>query len=659
LTSVTYWTMVFGNNTANLQEAQAKISLPPNSAVSRVTLWVNGKPQEAAFNSTERVTQAYQWITERHRDPLLITEPSRGVINLQAYPVPKYGEMKVRIGITSGLDPRSKRDFSFIAPHIISSNFGIADAKTFVKLESNAPITSNASQSKVRMVDGKPVYTGQIEPGGAHSYQFVAHRDSDFNKFSARATHSKEDMIIEEKLVKSSDSIKRLAIVVDASAVVASKRDEIAKALASIPESVSTKVFIADHRDDVESLAVNEAIARLKNVEFCGGVDDVRALAAARKFIGRDTHAAIVWVHGAQAIFPADQKFLQELLASGEHRLKINELQLDDQDNAVKTQLATWSREASPLFISIEQGGSVAEDLTNFFNGATVSGSTYEVVRNKVDNRHAAATSYDFPVASRLSTVWAADEARRCAELGQIDTAVTLGTAYRVVTPATGAVVMELESDYAYQDLQRNFYSVVSNKEKAPRAGSGGSDFSDTSFVTDRRMPSAAPRAEFMRASAAPQMESRPAARLEDSFDDSRPAPEQKAATDGAMSAPQLQGAINGTIGPRPDASAAEGAEGVPGADATVITGVNTAGTVRVNNLANLEVALNLFTCALQAVCAIAGLVNLIQGFFLPGTRSSACKKLLVGSVLLLAAVAIPSMVDWLLGVQRDTNMFS
>src|SRR5690349_17492358 len=40
--------------------------------------------------------------------------------------------------------------------------------------------------------------------------------------------------------------------------------------------------------------------------------------------------------------------------------------------------------------------------------------------------------------------------------------------------------------------------------------------------------------------------------------------------------APKLQGATHGTIGPQ-------------GADATYITGVNTAGTVRVNNLANLE----------------------------------------------------------------------
>src|SRR5262249_1292874 len=44
---------------------------------------------------------------------------------------------------------------------------------------------------------------------------------------------------------------------------------------------------------------------------------------------------------------------------------------------------------------------------------------------------------------------------------------------------------------------------------------------------------------------------------------------------------PMLQGATNGTIGPQQG-------------DATVVQGVNTAGTVRVNNLANLEALLNI-----------------------------------------------------------------
>ncbi len=57
--------------------------------------------------------------------------------------------------------------------------------------------------------------------------------------------------------------------------------------------------------------------------------------------------------------------------------------------------------------------------------------------------------------------------------------------------------------------------------------------------------------------------------------------------TGGTGVAPALQGATNGTIGPQ-------------GADATYVTGLNTAGTVRVNNLANLEALLNIIANGME-----------------------------------------------------------
>lgn len=645
LTSVTYWTMVFGNSTGKVQEAQAKISLPPNSAVSRVTLWVNGKPQEAAFNSTERVTQAYQWITERHRDPLLITEPSRGVINLQAYPVPQYGEMKVRIGITSGLKAMTKRDFAFIAPRIFSSNFDVADSKTTISLESNAPITSNANEGRLTGAASKLVYTGSIQPGTAHSYRFVAHRATDFDGFSARATHSLEDMIISEKLVKTSGNVSKLAVVVDASAVAANHRKELKKALSSISKHISARVFLANHRDDVESLPVDQAISRLDTVQFGGGVDDARALVAAKKFIGRDLHSAIVWIHGAQPVFyPVDTELLQQLLVAGEHRLNIYDYSLDDQENAARTELVSWSRFASPQFRSIEQSESVAEDLTSFFSNVASNGSGYEVVREKLPNKHNIQINDEFPVASRLSTIWAADEARRCAELGQVDTAVTLGTVYRVVTPVTGAVVMELQSDYEYQGLERNFYSVVGANTHAVKDSAGfaaGSALADDRpFVTDKRI------------AAEPLPSSGPVPRRAMSSSSRQAAAAKMPAGISGSAAPMLEGVTSGRI-----SSLAESAEQT--SDATVIAGVNTAGTVRVNNMANLEAALNLFACALQGVCALRGIIHLVRGFCMSTSKVETCRKLLLGATLLLVAMAIPGVLNWLLAPDANANLFS
>lgn len=67
---------------------------------------------------------------------------------------------------------------------------------------------------------------------------------------------------------------------------------------------------------------------------------------------------------------------------------------------------------------------------------------------------------------------------------------------------------------------------------------------------------------------------------------------------------PTLQGATNGSIGPQ-------------GGDATAIMGVNTAGTVRVNNLANLEALLNLVATGFDMLFYGIALVCLFRGLMM------------------------------------------
>jgi hypothetical protein len=105
-----------------------------------------------------------------------------------------------------------------------------------------------------------------------------------------------------------------------------------------------------------------------------------------------------------------------------------------------------------------------------------------------------------------------------------------------------------------------------------------------------------------------------------------------------------LQGATSGTIGPQ-------------GSDATVITGVNTAGTVRVDNDAPLETALKLLFSALQGGGIISGAIFLFQGFFMQNTRLGASKKLVIGSFLLLLGIAASNLYPMLF--VRDVDMFS
>ncbi|HKN85053.1 MAG TPA: VIT domain-containing protein, partial [Pyrinomonadaceae bacterium] len=98
------WTLVFQNDSQQQREARAEIQLPPGGVVSRLTLWVNGEEREAAFAGRSQVQQAYQQVTARRRDPVLVTTAGRDRVLVQCFPVPPdRGEMKIRLGITTPL----------------------------------------------------------------------------------------------------------------------------------------------------------------------------------------------------------------------------------------------------------------------------------------------------------------------------------------------------------------------------------------------------------------------------------------------------------------------------------------------------------------------------------------------------------------------------
>ncbi|HMO21728.1 MAG TPA: hypothetical protein PKC98_12270, partial [Candidatus Melainabacteria bacterium] len=115
---------------------------------------------------------------------------------------------------------------------------------------------------------------------------------------------------------------------------------------------------------------------------------------------------------------------------------------------------------------------------------------------------------------------------------------------------------------------------------------------------------------------------------------------------------PILQGSTNGTIGPQ-------------GGDATAIMGVNTAGTLRVNNLANLEAMLNILVNGIEILGLATGGLMLASVFFPSNNETNAFfkasvgNKLLVGLCLILGALSAPGVVNYFVASARDANLFS
>ncbi len=112
-------------------------------------------------------------------------------------------------------------------------------------------------------------------------------------------------------------------------------------------------------------------------------------------------------------------------------------------------------------------------------------------------------------------------------------------------------------------------------------------------------------------------------------------------------SSPLLQGATNGTI-------AAQGIE------ATVVQGVNTAGTVRVNNLANMEALLNIIANGMEILGIAWGGPTMIWGFMHMAAGShQAMKKVLFGAAGVTGGLATPGCINWLVASARDAALFN
>jgi hypothetical protein len=422
LTASLYWTIDLKNTSGVDQEAQAELKLPPGAVVSRATLWVNGVPQEAAFNTTQQVTNAYQWITVKHRDPLLVTYKDDHTVLIKAAPVPANGDiMKIRLGITAPLTLGAEGKTSLAVPEIKEANFTLADSND-IHLESKRQIGFfNGQSSTLQRLFGKYLLTANMPASELSKLTIVSNGHSKAESFAVRATHS-------------------------------------------LPGTFIVAGLDGDSDDEVAHLKRSSDLPKCR---------------------------------------------------------------------IVKSEQA----------------------------------------------------------AHRVSTLWASGEVSRLLEEGKRTEAEDLAAVFRIVSPVSGAVVLETDYDYNAMALHRDQY-MVSVPGQRPKASKNGQQ-------AGNGMRGVQPVLQ------------------------------------GSTGAPILQGATNGTISPQ-------------GADSTVVQGVNTAGTVTVNNLAQLDALAAILTCALQIGLFIASLFFALRGLrksFLTGFRAGIKDWMTAGFLLFSAAlwyIALP-----------------
>lgn len=489
------WTLNFKNDSEAQQEARTQIALPRGAVVSRVTLWINGKPQEAVFGSRETTRSAYQSVVHQSRDPVLVTTLGPDRVLLQCFPVPpKGGRMQARIGITTPLSIDDAQHARLPLPRLLENNFLIQGGKHNVFIQSPTACTTTVDTLKVDRPPGKLFQAHGFIDAGSYEKSaaaIVSERSPDVVQAEARfALKGQTPFLYKETLMSIPDrKPQHVIFIVDCGRSMQKSMEQIAQALKALPKTVSAEVRVAS--DEISALTASSidgaehnldfAAAELPRVPCRGGPDNFRELLAASTPVKSHQPVTIVWIHGPQPVLPDDAwQLSSKLSALGtdhlNNHLKIYDVEAETGPNRVLELLDTDLKGV----VSVPRRGTLKDDLVALFAKWDGKATDLSFVRTRVSADKAqvsgqqdiyeAATKtsesgkswLDSPLPSGANSIkdgktstspylaylWAAEETNRLVNLGKKIDATKLATNFRLVTPVSGAVVLETKAQY-------------------------------------------------------------------------------------------------------------------------------------------------------------------------------------------------------------------
>lgn len=297
------WTMIFSNSGDFNHEARCQIVLPPGGVAGRLTLWIDGKEQEAAFGTRAATVQAYENIVHRALDPALLTTNGPDRVLLQCFPVPRNSTMKVKVGFALPLTPDSG-DFALPMPYFSERNFAFAEnCRISVTAGSNAPLSSAAAALRPEpgtgSDDGRYALRGLIVPADLAPLRIVVPAPwPGETKYIAELA----DLYAIGTLTEVKPLEKRMVAVVLDTSVQCKELFSFdwVPVLNRLPSNVRIALFAG--KTALPPMERDEAIRRwpgvIQKLEFAGGEDPRPNLSKAVELCSREEEAAVLWVHG-------------------------------------------------------------------------------------------------------------------------------------------------------------------------------------------------------------------------------------------------------------------------------------------------------------------------------------------------------------------------
>lgn len=450
LVAYTEWALTFKNTSTQSREARAEIALPSGGVVSRLTLWVNGEEREAAFSGRGKVRHAYQQVAVvQRRDPVLVTTCGPDRVLMQCFPVPADGgAMKVRIGITSPLMLDGSDKAIFTLPYFVERNFGTGSGvkHSLYIVSPNEMSFSGLHTERVVMSVSDEVLS--------ISHSMICERNP-----NASISWSPDPMdprfAIVQRIVGGEPQVpKNLVIVVDGSRKLRDSRKAISAALDQLPsECMYSVILAADEPIEltplrrVEPAAIKTSQAAIMRSKFVGGIDNRPALLKACDTAMSNDNTAIVWLYGPQPL--RSDSYTDQILQRCERlpgSIRIYAVPVADGRNSILADL-----EPVGVISAVPRKGALSEDIKRLFDGWNGS-TTFRWERAPIMSVMAGVRA-----SKNVARLWAYQQVLsvcRTADSRKLDRAVRLAACYQLVTPVSGAVVLETEQQYREAGLK-------------------------------------------------------------------------------------------------------------------------------------------------------------------------------------------------------------
>ena len=452
-TSYTEWTMEFENKASLAREARAQIRLPAGGVVSRLTLWVNDEEREAAFASRNLTRKAYQKIAvERRRDPVLVTTSGPDQILMQCFPVPPDGgRMKIRFGITAPLDMSDLSHGRTRLPVMVERNFNLRGAlKHAIWVESRSKLTSDHTGFKASLHDdGDHILEGQLADPVLISAESTieVERAQASQKVFTQARKS-EQSILQELSRESTQAPDSVIWVVDGSYAMTPHMSDILEALENWDSEITLQVLVAsdqspfiapDHTYKICS--PQEALSYLSLLESSGGQDNLAALTQAWALAREQGARHVWWYHGPQPVMLGDPSSLQQQMERSRGSIQLISKGIFPVPNRILENLDSSFTRVLPHY------GNLQETWQQWLDEVTGKAEIWRFHRRTLPSSEMENTHLP-QVSQHIERLWAKQEVLHLIAQREQKKAIALASEHQLVTPVTGAVVLETQEQY-------------------------------------------------------------------------------------------------------------------------------------------------------------------------------------------------------------------